>query len=868
MRGCLILFFLFLVLFVVNSQANAAIRHVPDNYETIQRAINAANDGDTVLVQPGNYVENLDYGGQDITVASLALTTGNMTYIDSTVIDGNANGPCVTFGGGETDDASLFGFTLTNGSGYIGGNSTFGGAIICFRNSSPTLERLLITGNTAGFGAGIYCERSTNHAIRNVTVCNNQATYGGGIRLYETNVSVENVCVHHNEGSNSGGGFHLVRTANPTMTNVTCSDNSSQAGGGIWIGYDSHPEILNSIVYGNTGSNIFVYASDSLNSLQVSYCDVEGGEDGIADNNNLELDWGDGNIDDDPLYENADEGDYHLTVQSPCINTGDPDSPRDPDGTTADMGAFYFPTDFGVCLGRVLDAVDDQPLEGAHILAFGVVIVTDENGEWICDETPSDIPFNLTFSFPGYNDSTLVDLTVAEEETLRIEVSLLHPEFGLSAHELNTRMETGDIDEHIFTVRNDGNGRLDWQLELRLAGGADAEPWEHRRSYMLGQELDDDRINGVVFVNDHLFVSGSAGDDPSLIYELTREGELVDTFRQPGGSNYGIYDMTWDGELIWGSGERLVFGFTPEGEVRSTFIGPYNPNKAITWDPEHECLWMASTTSDISSTDREGNVISTLGRHSMRMYGFTYYKDDPDGYKLYILHEIDSEAYVTKMNVENGDTINVAKLEHENGGRPSGCFITGNYDIYSWVMLTAMGASSDNGGDRIDVWQLCTNTSWMQIAPSEGTVLPGESRNVSFVLDASELRPGFYESVIEFTHNAIEGNAEIAVTVEVYDPNSSVSEVVTIPGEYYLSDACPNPFNAVTRIEYGMPCPSHVRLGIYDLAGRQVALLHDGEHDAGRYIVSWNAAGLPAGVFFVRLETPEFIRVNKVTLLK
>ncbi|MDD2228276.1 MAG: hypothetical protein PHY48_02565, partial [Candidatus Cloacimonetes bacterium] len=85
-------------------------------YSVIQDAIEAANSGDSVLVYPGRYIENIDYIGKSITVCSLEATTSDSTYISSTIIDGNRNGSCVAFRNAE-QNATLRGFTITNGSG-------------------------------------------------------------------------------------------------------------------------------------------------------------------------------------------------------------------------------------------------------------------------------------------------------------------------------------------------------------------------------------------------------------------------------------------------------------------------------------------------------------------------------------------------------------------------------------------------------------------------------------------------------------------------------------------------------------------------------------------------------------------------------
>jgi len=175
------------------------------NYITIQEGINAAVNGDTVLVYPGTYYENINFNGKNITVASKYITTQNNSYIDSTIIDGNQNGSVVTFNSSEDSSTILCGFTITNGTGTIYHHIfTCGGGIYC-DDVSPTISDCIIMNNTAKWGAGIHCF-SSNIILKNVTICNNHAIFiGGGLCLRNNSTIIfdsNNRCnIYHNYSS-------------------------------------------------------------------------------------------------------------------------------------------------------------------------------------------------------------------------------------------------------------------------------------------------------------------------------------------------------------------------------------------------------------------------------------------------------------------------------------------------------------------------------------------------------------------------------------------------------------------------------------------------------------------------------------------
>jgi hypothetical protein len=241
-----------------------------------------------------------------------------------------------------------------------------GGAIALY-NSSPTITNCQVVNNSASsYGGGISCRDNSSPILSNCQILNNiSGDEGGGIYCWvNSEIKIDHSVVAGNHGNNAGGGLFFYESGDvvtdpnkPTLTFCTITANRTDGlGGGIFV-MDSVVELNNSILWNNTAAGAFsgpqiALLDDSLfgTTLSVNYCDVTGLDQGHLIESNCILDWGNGNIDADPLFVDPSQHDYHLKSasghwnpqtsdwvlddgdnydpdddeNSPCIDAGDP----------------------------------------------------------------------------------------------------------------------------------------------------------------------------------------------------------------------------------------------------------------------------------------------------------------------------------------------------------------------------------------------------------------------------------------------------------------------------------------------------------------------------------------------------------------
>jgi len=826
-------------------------------FGTIQEQIDAAVEGEIVLIYPGTYVENVNFNGKNITVRS---TNGP----EVTIIDGNASGSTVTFDSGETS-AVLNGFTIINGSGTLNDDGHYvGGGIACRFNSTPTLMNLIIEDNNAlgdsATGGGIMCSFGSDALIQDVIIRNNEADYAGGFIAYEASPTLNRVEIYGNHAEVTGGGLTFWNSASranevlvydntarytaagiwvhrlavPVFNRVTVSGNrctgpisSNIAAGGLGVSDGSEPILINSILWGNYPNGIEFYAYMAASQVGIYSSDIDGGESGIETNGNGTVIWGAGNSNLDPEFEDLSVGDFSLQATSPCIDMGTAqlvigeDTLVDmtvPDfwGANPDMGALETPRP--VMTLEVPDAFSgiqaaiDYAIDGDTILVAAGTYYENIN------YSGKDV---IIVSESG-PEMTIIDGSLEETTTVLIA---------------NQESRLAVLDG--FTIQNgSGFDKYGAASNERYGGG------------ICVRFVSSATLRNLIVTNNSVpnGPEPSAGGGIGVAFEsdLLLEDILVHNNTAKHGAGFFSYhafpelnNVTLRNNHAAGSGGGAGF------ETSTPTINHILVYNNVADQGGGGLFFLKESEAVINQASIYGNNghigaggIVAIDDNNLYLVNSICWENTPGEIESYVYGApyfwIASHIGIAYSDIQGGES----QLWLQPGGL---LFYENN------LVDSPLFTDPDSGDYSLQETSPCIDA---------GTSM--------FVWDRTTL--------LNLSSDEYDGSAPDMGAFE-HDEVVSISNSLTLPDHYALEQNYPNPFNPTTTILYGLPEAAAVQLTIYDVRGRLVNTLKKECQSAGNYQVLWkglNDAGIPVstGVYLCRIQTGKFSHTIKMAYLR
>ena len=488
-----------------------------------------------------------------------------------------------------------------------------------------------------------------------------------------------------------------------------------------------------------------------------------------------------------------------------------------------------------------------------------------------------EVNFLLAAEENGRYESEMVIISNSPEEVLSIPlvaVTTGPPQISIEPNAIESDLEVGSIEEHVIGITNDGESTLRFTIDHNII---------------------DPELDSRIRTNPRSATESEFGPVRDEF------GDVMAEYRLDQG---GIVDIASDGDRIWclNSIQSNLFTFDPEtGEV-GNHLGL--DGEFISFDFDGEFFWLGDMGGNdrgaqISQVDRNGNLLRTFQIDGLVIFGISHDGENlwissmfPQG-EISVIKQITTEGEILReINCQNVNPFPTFCLEyvpeHENGNlwiidrlRGSLIQLDVSNDLAEIVQETPVD-EADNYGithDGENLWYITgegvlreiddgiSEVAWITYEPAEGEIDPDADSDIILTLDATDLEPGVYEVDLNISSNDPD-NEVVVVNVRLQVEPNSVYDDSGKPITFNLSSAYPNPFNGATRIEYTLPERTDLSINVYDISGHLVENLFSGAKSTGTHDIIWDSVDNANGVYLIRLQSPHFNAIQKVTLLK
>ena len=393
----------------------------------------------------------------------------------------------------------------------------------------------------------------------------------------------------------------------------------------------------------------------------------------------------------------------------------------------------------------------------------------------------------------------------------------------------------GTWNKHIFcpcVLFNSDSAR--YEMWFNSTPGPQGFP--NSNPYSIGFAVSKDGINWSMYPTAVLTSDAGKWDNSTVAYpEVIRENR-----------QYKMWYTSWKD---WSSPDYLGYATSPDGIHWTKYPGNpiFGPGTAA---------WEIGGPGSVS-------VMATQAGYKMWYSGIDVTFSNPK-----IGYATSADGINWKRDTLNNPVVTVGTSSQWDGksvGSPNVLRIGNSY--YMWYVGTDVKGTYDATGvatssDGITNWKKYASNPVLATSPARWDATWAEAGTVLQLGDTLHM---WYEG---YTSPETANRIMIGHAMSPLIASGIAGENQELPATFFLSQNYPNPFNPSTIISYELPRVSNVTLRIFNALGQEVALLVNGQKEAGNYQTTWNASNIPSGVYFYRLQAGGYVETKKMVLLR